>query len=209
MKCCLYSPALLAFFLSSFFFSSLAAAILPVTGWGSPDSPQEPFQDMASAHKSAAGPQDAPIVSDALSVQRDVSIFSDIVRGAASVYERLEDFGLNTTVLAPLNSAMRALPRKPWEDPNPDNNVQGAFAGLPGEKKAAENLERFVKAHMVPVSPFPENEKVQTLEGVTVWWTTENGITKIFPGGIEVKEVKGSVPNGQIWTLTGVINYAA
>ncbi|KAF3092678.1 hypothetical protein TWF706_008980 [Orbilia oligospora] len=162
-----------------------------------------------SQNNPMTGDSGVPIVSDALSVQRDVSIFSEIVRGLTNhqILDRLEDKGQNTTVLAPLNSAMRALPRKPWEDPDPRNNVEGAFFGHEGEKKAAANLERFVKAHVVPVSPFKENEKVQTLEGTTVWWTTENGITKLYPGGIEVKEVKNPVPNGQIWTLKGVVPY--
>ncbi|KAF3905583.1 hypothetical protein AA313_de0208277 [Arthrobotrys entomopaga] len=211
MKCRLLpsSTALVAFLLAGFYLS-LVTAILPVIGWGSREQPQNPFAEihMETSKKVPPGSKDAPIVSDALSVQRDVSIFSDIVRGSSAVVQRLEDFSLNTTVLAPLNSAMKALPRKPWEDPDPENNFQGAFAGLDGEKRAAANLERFVKAHMIPVSPFKENEKVQTLEGYTIWWSTENGVVKIFPGGIEVKEVKNSVPNGQIWTLTGVINYA-
>ncbi|KAF3919723.1 hypothetical protein ABW20_dc0106990 [Dactylellina cionopaga] len=207
MKTSFAISSLFAYFLLTF---SFAAALLPVTGWGPSDRPQEPFLDMEAPQRGPPTPQDTggPIVSDALSVQRDVSIFSEFVRGATSVLQRLEDSNLNTTVLAPLNSAIKALPRKPWEDPDMGNNVEGKFAGLDGEKRAAENLERFVKAHMIPVSPFNENEKVQTLEGVTVWWTTENGITKIYPGGIEVKEVKNSVPNGQVWTLTRVINYA-
>ncbi|KAK6342723.1 hypothetical protein TWF718_008113 [Orbilia javanica] len=194
-----------------FFVLSFAAAILPVTdNFGPSKNPQNPLIDMDNSQNNPmAGDAGAPIVSDALSVQRDVSIFSDIVRGltAHQILDRLEDKSQNTTVLAPLNSAMRSLPRKPWEDPDPRNNVEGAFFGDEGEKKAAANLERFVKAHIVPVSPFMENEKVQTLEGVTVWWTTENGITKLYPGGIEVKEVKSPVPNGQIWTLAGVVPY--
>ncbi|KAK6505422.1 hypothetical protein TWF481_007325 [Arthrobotrys musiformis] len=198
------------FFITSFQFI-FAVAILPVVDFGPTKNPQNPFIDMDNSQdnpmvKSGSG----PIVSDALSVQRDVSIFSDIVRGLSDhqIVDRLEDKSQNTTVLAPLNSAVKALPRKPWEDPDPRNNVEGAFFGDDGEKKAAANLERFVKAHIVPVSPFKENEKVQTLEGVTVWWTTENGITKLYPGGIEVKEVKSPVPNGQIWILTGVVPYA-
>ncbi|KAF3185028.1 hypothetical protein TWF106_007327 [Orbilia oligospora] len=194
----------------AFFIISFVAAVLPVANFGPSKNPQNPFVDMDNSQNNPmTGDSGVPIVSDALSVQRDVSIFSEIVRGLTNhqILDRLEDKGQNTTVLAPLNSAMRALPRKPWEDPDPRNNVEGAFFGHEGEKKAAANLERFVKAHVVPVSPFKENEKVQTLEGTTVWWTTENGITKLYPGGIEVKEVKSPVPNGQIWTLKGVVPY--
>ncbi|KAF3920872.1 hypothetical protein ABW21_db0205027 [Orbilia brochopaga] len=203
---------LLAFFLSL----SFTTAILPVVGFGEGneqdpfDSPelrmQHPQKDTNLPTYQAA--DETAMVSDKLSVKRDVSIFADIVRGVSSVIERLEDKNLNTTVLAPLNSAMAQLPRKPWEDPDPDNNVQGAFSGLSGEKRAAANLERFAKAHMIPVSPFNENEKVQTLEGETIWWAMEDGVAKIFPGGIEVKEIMVSVPNGQVWTLTKVVNYS-
>ncbi|KAK6330270.1 hypothetical protein TWF730_004765 [Orbilia blumenaviensis] len=201
------TSTLLAF---AFFIVSFAAAILPVNNFGPSRNPQDPFIDMDNSQNNPMQNTGGPIVSDALSVQRDVSIFSEMVRGLTDhqVLGRLEDKGQNTTVLAPLNSAMRSLPRKPWEDPDPRNNVEGAFLGHDGEKRAAENLERFVKAHIVPVSPFKENERVQTLEGVTVWWTTENGITKLYPGGIQVKEVKSPVPNGQIWTLAGVVPYA-
>ncbi|KAF3136468.1 hypothetical protein TWF569_009460 [Orbilia oligospora] len=207
MRCWSAISTLITF---AFFIVSFAVAVLPVTNFGPSKNPQNPFVDMDNSQNNPmTGDSGVPIVSDALSVQRDVSIFSEIVRGLTNhqILDRLEDKGQNTTVLAPLNSAMRALPRKPWEDPDPRNNVEGAFFGHEGEKKAAANLERFVKAHVVPVSPFKENEKVQTLEGTTVWWTTENGITKLYPGGIEVKEVKNPVPNGQIWTLKGVVPY--
>ncbi|KAK6336498.1 hypothetical protein TWF696_002048 [Orbilia brochopaga] len=210
-------PPTSSFFLLAFSLTiPFTTAILPVIGFG-PGNKQDPFTSpelsMQNPHKSDKLPtfqsaDDQPMVSDKLSVQRDVSIFADIVRGVPNVLERLEDKNLNTTVLAPLNSAMARLPRKPWEDPDPENNVQGAFAGLSGEKRAAANLERFAKAHMIPVSPFKENEKVQTLEGGTIWWSTEDGVPKIFPGGIPVKEIKLSVPNGQVWTLSGVVNYA-
>ncbi|KAF3938510.1 hypothetical protein ABW19_dt0206525 [Dactylella cylindrospora] len=212
MRCNVKSSSLLAFLLGT----SLVAGLLPVVGFGPKD--QDPFQspelDMGNSKSSKSEPPTAqsggpPIVSDALSVQRDVSIFAEFVRGSAPILKRLEDAGLNTTVLAPLNSAVKALPRKPWEDPDADGNaVHGAFAGLDGEKRAAENLERFVKAHMIPISPFSENEKIETLGGREIWWSTENGVTKIYPDGIVVKEVKNSVPNGQIWTLEGVINYS-
>ncbi len=42
---------------------------------------------------------DGPIVSDSLSIQRDVSIFAEFVRGVESVSRRLENASENTTVL--------------------------------------------------------------------------------------------------------------
>ncbi len=110
------------------------------------------------------------------------------------------------TTTAPLNSVIKALPRKPWEDPETGEDPE-TFTGQAGETRAAQNLRRFVEAHMIPVSPFEENVKIPTLGGRTIWWTTEDGVMKLQPDGIEVKEVISSVSNGQVWTITSVINY--
>jgi len=204
------SRSITLFFLGSSLVSAHSPRVL--TDWQKPLLPVEVNTDMSSSRgqpPTANEAPDVPIMSDALSIQRDVSIFAEFVRGSETVSKRLENYNKNTTVLAPLNSAIKSLPRKPWEDPDDSVNSKDWFSGGTGEKRAAENLERFVMAHMVPSSPFKENEKVETMGGRTIWWeTTEGGVIKIFPDGIEVKEVKNSVPNGQIWTIEGVINYS-
>lgn len=55
------------------------------------------------------------IIADVLPRERTISIFASLVRDVGSVADRLQDSGVNATVLAPINSALAALPRKPWE----------------------------------------------------------------------------------------------
>lgn len=80
-------------------------------------------------------------LSDVLGTQPQIQIFSGFVRDVSSVSKRLEDAAQNTTVLAPLNSAITSLDRKPWEDPK-DYAALGAnaYTGKDGEDRAHENL---------------------------------------------------------------------
>ena len=93
-----------------------------------------------------------------------------------TISKRLDDSSKNTTVLAPLNSELQKLPRKPWEDPE-DYNALGAeaYTGNEGEDRAHRNLRRFVEAHVVPTSPWQEGEKVETVGGGKVWWEDREG----------------------------------
>jgi len=87
-------------------------------------------------------------------------------------------------VLAPLNSALQKLPHKPWEDPSDYEELGAdAYGGSEGEGRAQRNLRRFVEAHVVPVSPWKEGEKVRTVGGGEVWWEEREG-GKIVGAGI-------------------------
>jgi hypothetical protein len=89
---------------------------------------------------------------------------------------RLEDAAQNATVLAPENSVMKNLKRKPWEDPEDYNQLGAqAYEGTSGSDRAHSNLERFVKSHIVPDSPWEEGKKVKTLAGTEVWWESKDG----------------------------------
>lgn len=162
-------------------------------------------------------------ISDILPSQRQINIFAGLTRDISSLNSRLESSlpGSNTTLLAPLNSAMSDLPRKPWED-RPDDN--SGVSAASNEDKAAKNLRRFVLEHVVPVSPWKEGKEnaVKTLwsqeEGGDndreIWWETrgggEDGSEKrkvIMPGEVVVAGVIGKVGNGEIWSLRGVVNY--
>ena len=116
------------------------------------------------------------ILTDVLGRDRTINVFSGFTRDIDTVDQRLGDSSLNTTVLAPLNSAITALPRKPWEDPR-DYAVlgAGAYEGTDGEDRAHRNLRRFVEAHIVLMSPWTENEKVRTMAGGVVWWELKDG----------------------------------
>ena len=88
----------------------------------------------------------------------------------------MDDGSKNTTVLAPLNSEIQKLPRKPWEDPQDYEELgQNAYGGSDGEDRAHRNLRRFVEAHTVPDSPWKEGEKKESLGGGKVWWENKDG----------------------------------
>ena len=130
--------------------------------------------NLEQAIMSASDISGGAIVSDAIVRERSINIFAGFTRDIQAISQRLEDDTQNTTVLAPLNSALQNLPRKPWEDPQ-DYKAMGssAYVGGGGVEKAHANLERFVQAHIIPASPWDENEKVESLAGQQVWWTSD------------------------------------
>jgi len=130
--------------------------------------------------ENAAGDIDTVILSDVLGRDRAINIFAGFTRDFATVTQRFEDRSLNTTVLAPLNSAIVSLPRKPWEDPEDYEALgQQAYKGDNGEERAKRNVRRFVEAHVVPASPWKEGEKVNTLAGGEVWWEFKDGVRTV------------------------------
>lgn len=112
-----------------------------------------------------------------------LSFGNRFVRDTESASQRLENSAQNTTVLAPLNSAVEKLPRKPWEDPRDyDTLGSNAYEGDDGQERAQRNLRRFVEAHLVPVSPWKEGEKVKTIAGDReVWWEEKDGTKLVSP----------------------------
>ena len=57
------------------------------------------------------------LLSDMIGIDKRINMFASLIRDIESVSMRLDNAKVNTTVLAPLNSAIESLPRKPWEDP--------------------------------------------------------------------------------------------
>ena len=151
---------------------------------------------------------DSLTLSDVLPKTRSINIFASLTRDISSVTGRLESTLAteNTTLLAPLNSAMQNLPRKPWED-RPDD--KSGVSASRNEDKAAENLRRFVEEHVIPVSPWKEGKegKIKTLGGQEVWWERKEDNRVIMPGHVVVDGVVGKVGNGELWALKGVMNY--
>ncbi|RWR00014.1 hypothetical protein C8Q69DRAFT_453344 [Paecilomyces variotii] len=169
-----------------------------------------PDEDVNPPSKSKQNdPTSNLIVSDILSKTRSVNIFAGLTRDFEPVSTRLNDKSKNTTVLAPKNSAIQALPRKPWEDPE-DYERFGevdAYKGPEGEDRAQNNLRRFVEAHLVPASPWKEGEEIETLGGRKLSWTKDGDKLYIQPGNIEVDSVASQVSNGEVWIIKGVVNY--
>lgn len=115
-------------------------------------------------------------ISDVIGKERVINIFAGFTRDTDSVSKRLSANDQNTTVLAPLNSELQKLPRKPWEDPEEyDQLGVKAYEGQSGEDRAQRNLRRFVEAHVVPVSPWKEGEKVESMGGGKLWWEVRDG----------------------------------
>jgi uncharacterized surface protein with fasciclin (FAS1) repeats len=164
----------------------------------SPDAPPAP------------APNSSVILSDIIGTQRAINLFAGFTRDISTISSRLDNTSQNTTVLAPLNSAISALPRKPWEDPR-DYAALGeqAYEGAEGEDRAHRNLRRFTEAHVVPVSPWREGERVETVGGGKVWWEVgKDGVAVVQPGRVVIERVVSRVANGEVWVLKGVLNYA-
>lgn len=144
-------------------------------------------------------------LSDTLPSNRAVSSFGSFARQNDAVSERLSSGGGGgggTTVLAPLNSAIEALPSKPWEKAG-DIEALGAqaYEGEGGKDRADGNLRRFVEAHVVSQSPWPAGAKAKTMAGTEVWWEEKDGRRVIMPDKVEVDKVAIEVGNGQIVSL--------
>ncbi|KAF9763972.1 hypothetical protein IL306_002929 [Fusarium sp. DS 682] len=153
--------------------------------------------------------QPSVALADILGSNRGLTSFSSFARMQPSTDTRLSDLSTNTTVLAPLNSAVDALPRKPWEQPADYNNFGAdVYEGDGGQDRARENMRRFVEAHLVPVSPWEKGEKRKTLGGKEVWWEVREGRRVVMPDEVEVERVASQVGNGELWILKGVLNYA-
>lgn len=144
------------------------------------------------------------IISDVIGKTQNIAIFSGLTRDIDAVAGRLDDAAQNATVLAPDNSVMRNLKRKPWEDPEDYESFGAdAYDGSSGEDRARKNLERFVQKHIVPQSPWAEGDKVKTLAGNEIWWESKDGQKRIQPGDVEVTSVADKVSNGEVWVLGG------
>ncbi|KAK1690349.1 hypothetical protein BDP55DRAFT_650370 [Colletotrichum godetiae] len=192
------------------FFRQKPIAVDPAPG---PAMPPPPPSDPPSAPSTGGPPtggQDGVRLSDVMGRDRSINVFAGFTRDIESASRRLDDQERNTTVLAPLNSAVERLPRKPWEDPRDYQQLGAdAYEGDDGRDKAQRNIQRFVEAHMVGVSPWPENTKAKTIgDDRDVWWETKDGAKFIQPGNIEVVSVASTVANGEVWIIKEVRNYA-
>lgn len=195
----------------STFLLSTQAQLIPFLTNSKPNQPHHQAQAPPSTDSNLQYPMSpttnsAVLLTDILGSHRQITTFTSLCNSLSSVQTRLDSASQNSTLLAPSNSAMSSLPRKPWEDPE-DYNALGekAYSGGDGEERAQKNLEKFVQAHVVPQSPWGEGEKVKTLAGGEVWWEEKDGRRMVMPQGVEVEGVVGKVGNGEVWVLKGVL----
>lgn len=78
-------------------------------------SQQLPTNNNKMGSKSSS--HENPIISDVLPKNRLINVYASLTRQFDSVESRFNDPSSNVTVLAPRNSAIQNLPRKPWENP--------------------------------------------------------------------------------------------
>lgn len=164
--------------------ATLTAAALPPFQRPIMDKNLGPAIPLPNKPPSASKPADSDtiVLSDVLGRDREINIFAGFTRDFAPMSERFDDTSLNTTILAPINSAIMALPRKPWEDPEDYENLgTEAYEGDKGAERARQNLQRFVEAHVVPASPWNEGDKLNTLAGDEIWWETKDGVKMVRP----------------------------
>lgn len=189
----------------------LTALLLPATATHAlalPHFLQKPLHAIMPPSPDDAPPSRQPAVclADILGTQRALTTFSGMVRNSSPVESRLSDRRTNTTVLAPLNSAIDRLPHKPWESPADYHGLgASAYEGDEGKERADRNLRRFVEAHLVTVSPWAEGKEkgaARTVEGAggarELWWEEKEGKRVIMPDGVEVERVASQVANGEL-----------
>jgi hypothetical protein len=174
--------------------ASLTAAALPPF--------QRPIIDNKNLGPAMPPPSDSPatgepaapdtvVLSDVLGKDREINIFAGFTRDFAPISGRFDDSSLNTTILAPINSAIMGLPRKPWEDPKDyDDLGSNAYGGDDGAERARKNLQRFVESHVVPASPWKEGDKVKTLSGDQIWWEAKDGVKLVGSHSLWILEVE-------------------
>ncbi|RMZ78024.1 hypothetical protein DV737_g4067, partial [Chaetothyriales sp. CBS 132003] len=180
-----------------------------------PYSPQAPMNPGPVQPPSSEQPQDQDspgdgglTIADILPKSRNINIFASLTRDVSSISDRLESNHSrdNTTLLAPLNSVMQSLPRKPWESKPDDTDSVRAPTN---EEKAAHNIQSFVEEHIVPISPWKEGKdgKTKTIGGQELWWEQRGDKRYVMPGDLLVDAVVGRAGNGEIWAIKGVVNY--
>lgn len=96
-------------------------------------------------------PQDEPdnhgsvLLKTQLAVTREIAIFASYVRDVESLQERFNDEKTYSIILAPSDSAVRSLIKKPWAFPSPVDEK------LPDERKEQiirNNVRTFIAEHI-------------------------------------------------------------
>ncbi|DAA77702.1 TPA_exp: Uncharacterized protein A8136_6248 [Trichophyton benhamiae CBS 112371] len=176
--------------------------------WRFPEDRDSKPQFVMPPSKEAVGGKGVR-VSDILGKTREVNVFASMTRGDENISNRLDNDTQDTIVLAPNNVAVQGLPHKPWENPSDyaTFGVQEAYEGESGKKRANQNLEKFILAHLIPQRCWEAGKEVRTLGGAKIFWEEKDGKKYIHPGNIEVEDVISEVANGEVWVINGVLNY--
>ncbi|KAG5915388.1 hypothetical protein E4U42_008096 [Claviceps africana] len=184
------------------------AATIPKIKLRNPSSPAPSPDTHASHDKYAPKPQTSVSLADTIGPNRSISSFSSFTRLNPATARLLDDLTARMTLLAPLNSAIDHLPRKPWQPPPDDQDHPGH--DVDAQDRARNNLDRFVRAHiLMGTAPWEEGVQAETLTGGRpIWWEArDDGVRVVCPDGIEVERVAARVANGELWIVKGVLDY--
>ncbi|GAA6014193.1 hypothetical protein JCM10207_006128 [Rhodosporidiobolus poonsookiae] len=149
-----------------------------------------------------------PSLADVLTRSRQARIMFDYLRDSAQVSTVLVDPSGSSTVLAPVDSAILALARKPHE--GPESFDEPDIRSNEEERRRAEYLEQWVKAHLVLEKVDLEadgwdGKEYTTMAGSTVRFATSDADgRKVLPGDVEVVGEE-QASNGKVLYLRGTL----
>lgn len=169
------------------------------------DAPGILSPDSVKAAMFANSPPGAPLLSDIIGLKQ-CTIMSDYTLSLKEVAQRLADPSRKTLVLAPLNSAIMALPSKPWVD-GTGSGQDPKISPQRNDESASKNIEAFVKHHIVAQYPLEAGQKAETLAGEPVYVEIRAG-EKYVNGKFKVVSEK-KADNGAIWVISGVLTAAS
>ncbi|GAA5852676.1 hypothetical protein JCM8547_002586 [Rhodosporidiobolus lusitaniae] len=153
-----------------------------------------------------------PSLADLLTRSKRSRWFYDYARDSTAVSTILIDLHGSTTLLAPVDAAIVALPRKPHEGPAVAESQSGEVSSNEEERQRAEYLEAWVKNHCVLERVELEEgdweaRDYTTMSGKKVKFAAggENGEGRVLlPGDVEVVGEE-MASNGKILYLQGTI----
>ena len=166
--------------------TTLAATLPPLE-----QQPQLPFLDNSMTPSTSSSPS----LTDLLTRSKS-SIFYGYIRESTSISTRLANPLGETTILAPLNSAILSLARKPHQGPPEpaEGHVVGYSGSREDEQDRADYLENWIKRHMIEGKvELDEEKEYETLhQGEKVSFVKGSGEVKykVMPGDVEVVEIE-------------------
>ncbi|BGP14712.1 hypothetical protein JCM10213_002759 [Rhodosporidiobolus nylandii] len=154
----------------------------------------------------------SPTLADLLTRSKTARMFYGYSRDSAAVSTLLLDSTGSVTVLAPTDSAITALARKPHQGPPPRNADGGEVrASVEDERAAAEYLERWCKAHIVLERVQLEEDGWEEREYATMAGTmvrfarsADGKGRTLLPGDVEVVGEE-TASNGKVLYLQGTV----
>ncbi|GAA5996132.1 hypothetical protein JCM5350_000498 [Sporobolomyces pararoseus] len=184
------------------------ASLLPIGIASTVPQVQLPFEMKSSS------PSPLLSLTDLLTRSKNSRIFYDYLRDSSSVSTRLANPLESTTILAPVNSAIIALERRPHQGPpEPAGGyVQGYAGSRQDEQERADYLEKWIKRHLIAgkVDLEEESKEYESLLGgdkVSFARKDQEGQAgyKVMPGDVQVVEIE-QASNGVIFYLQGTLN---